>query len=182
MKMNTRLLSLLALAGFLVVGTGCTDELVGGTEASLTSADALMAHSLNVEAPRSAAAAGERTRLLARLAATDADPLASGKTKFESRPDRTRFSTEVEDVSADGAGEVVVSRDGVEILRAGLDIAGGFGDLNMDSRRGDDVPDMMEGDLVELFGADGALLMSGTLAARGGGGTGGGGDDNGDDG
>ena len=170
MKHRTPLLApLFVLLTFLVAG--CADHLTGTEQTSAAGdVDAFVvsqsaASTIRAQAPVSGAA--ERVRLEVGLNATDADPLASGKAKFESRSGgtRSRFSTEVEDVSVDGDGEVVVSRDGVELLRATIMVAGGFGDLNLDSRR-DDVPAMLEGDLVEVFNADGVLILSAALVPK----------------
>ncbi len=171
MKHRTPLLAPLFVLLTFLVATGCADHLTGTERTSAAGdVDAFVvsqsaASTVRAQAPVSGAA--ERVRLEAKLNATDADPLASGKGKFESRTDRdrSRFSTEVEDVSVDGDGEVVVSRDGVELLRATIMVAGGFGDLNLDSRR-DDVPAMLEGDLVEVFNADGVLILSATLVPK----------------
>ncbi len=157
----------------LLVATGCTDRLTGveppeatdGVDAFVVSQSA--ASTALAQSPAHVAGNEDRVRLEGRLSATDADPLASGKAKFESRldRDRSRFSTEVEDVSVDGDGEVVVSRDGVELLRATIMLTNGFGDLNLDSRR-DDIPAMLAGDLVEVLNADGVLLLSAALALK----------------
>ncbi len=124
----------------------------------------------------------ERTKLEIRLDATDADPLASGKTKWEERLnedesiERQRTSTEVEDVSTTGAHEVRVSRDTTAdgnfdtVISSGemfVEVdALGFGDLNLDSRDGDSVPVLQDGDLVEVLDPDSNLILSGTLAPK----------------
>ncbi len=105
-------------------------------------------------------AGGMETKLEVRLASTDADPLASGKAKFEMRPDRIRFSTEVEDVES--AGEIRVVAGGNDM--GTIAIVDGFADLNLDSRDGDKVPVLEAGDLVEVFNTNGnVLILSGTL-------------------
>jgi hypothetical protein len=171
MKHRTHPLVLPFVLLALLAATGCADHLVGAEQAAgAGEVDAFVvsqsaASAALAQAPVSGAA--ERVRLEAKLNATDADPLASGKGKYESRTGgaRSRFSTEVEDVSVDGSGEVVVSRAGVEVLREVIEIAGGFGDLNLDSRR-DVIPTMLEGDLVEVFNADGVLILSAVLIPK----------------
>jgi hypothetical protein len=105
----------------------------------------------------------------ARLGAGASDPLASGKAKGELREDRTRFGVEVEDLSSAGAHSVVVTRaeavvPGSEGLVVMVD-ALGFGDLNLDSR-GDVVPAVQEGDLVEVISPGGVTILSGTRIAK----------------
>ncbi|RMF54050.1 MAG: hypothetical protein D6746_14925 [Bacteroidetes bacterium] len=153
----------------LFAGSGCTERLTGPDQPAAT--DHLDAFVVTEAAGNAALtpvpAALDRVRLEGELSATSTDPLASGKAKYEARTDRnrSRFSTEVEDVSVDGEGEVVVSRDGTELMRATISIVNGFGDLNMSSRR-DDIPEMLSGDLVEVYNADGVLILSGTLATK----------------
>lgn len=102
-----------------------------------------------------------RTRLESRLTATSAEPLASGKAKFEMRDDRVRFSTEVQDVAVAQQIEVVVA--GMSLGTVAIDALGGA-DLNLDSRDGDTVPVLQDGDLVEVFDTNGnILILSGTL-------------------
>ena len=102
-----------------------------------------------------------RTRLESRLTATSAEPLDSGKAKFEMRDDRVRFSTEVEDVAVAQQIEVVVA--GMSLGTVAIDALGGA-DLNLDSRDGDTVPVLQDGDLVEVFDTNGnILILSGTL-------------------
>ncbi len=155
----------------LLAATGCADPLTGperGADAATVDAFVVSQSAVStVTAQAPVSGAAERVRLEARLNATDADPLASGKGKYEARTDRARarFSAEVEDVSGDGSGEVVVSRDGVELLREVIEIVGGSADLNLDSRR-DVIPTMLEGDLVEVFNADGALILSAVLLPK----------------
>jgi len=101
------------------------------------------------------------TRLEARLAGPT---LASGKARFEMRNDRVLFTTEVEDVEqADGTGSVRVLNGATEVLSAPLAIAGGFADLNLDTRLGDTVPSMAAGFSVEVRDGNGALILTGTL-------------------
>ncbi len=111
--------------------------------------------------------AGDRIRLEVRLDATNDDPLASGKAKFESRPDRTRFGTEVEDVSTDGDGTVEVMRPSSGVIQSNtITITGGFGDLNLDTRDGDTVTSMQIGDVVHVHDANATLILTGTLVTK----------------
>lgn len=87
---------------------------------------------------------------------------ASGKAKFESRSDRVRFSTEVEDMSSDGFGTVLVLHEGTVILDQPVEIVAGVGDLNLDSRDGDAVPNIVQGDVVQVF-FGGELILTGTF-------------------
>ena len=111
----------------------------------------------------SVVSAGGGTELEARLTSTSADPLASGKAKFEQRSDRTRFSAEVEDISTDGTG-FTVTVNGSTV--GTLNVVGGIGDLNLDTRDGQTVPDMSAGDTVEVTGPDGTLILTGTLQPK----------------
>ncbi len=105
-------------------------------------------------------ASGAETKLRVRLTATEAEPLASGSAKFEMRPDRIRFSTEVEDVAS--ATEIHVFAAGNDM--GTLPIVLGFADLNLDSRDGDTVPVLSVGDLIEVFNTNGnVLILSGNL-------------------
>ncbi|MEK9135861.1 MAG: hypothetical protein AAB393_01955 [Bacteroidota bacterium] len=103
--------------------------------------------------------AAQRTFLRGRLAATPADPLASGNAKWENRAGRMKFSTEVEDVRTNGAHEVKVngSRVGFVVVNLGL------GDLNLDSKLGHRVPAMQSGDVVDVFNTAGTLILTGTV-------------------
>ena len=113
-----------------------------------------------------------QTKLIAELTATNADPLASGKTKWEERFDgdvleRRRTSTEVEDVATSGDHTVRVTR-GVTVV-ATMTVAVdalGFGDLDLDSRDGDTVAIMAEGDSVEVLNPDGDPILTGTLQLK----------------
>lgn len=117
------------------------------------------------------AGGANRTKLEVRLDATDVDPLASGKTKWEQRfeddgitLERQRTSTEVEDVSTIGAHEILVNGASVG-MSVEVDVLG-FGDLNLDSRDGDTVIDMAIGDLIEVLNPDGDVILTGTLAEK----------------
>ncbi len=116
-----------------------------------------------------------RTKLEARLHSTCTDPLASGKTKWEQRfevnettLERQRTSTEVEDVSTIGAHEILLN--GVSTTPATfVEVdALGFGDLNLDSRDGDDVLDinMAIGDSIEVLNPDGIVILVGEIVDK----------------
>jgi len=102
-------------------------------------------------------------RLETRLMATAADRLASGNAKFEVRPDRTRFSVEVEDVSTRGNHEIKINGTSVDLF---VMVNLGVGDLNLDSRDGDTVPELKSGDVVQVFNLDGTLILRGMLGSR----------------
>jgi len=85
-----------------------------------------------------------------------AENQASGKAKFEAREDRLKFSVEVEDVS--GAAEIVVSVRGSAFTLV-LD-ARGSGDLDLDSRRGEDVPEVEVGDQITILAGIDVLLRA----------------------
>ena len=110
-------------------------------------------------------AGDDETKLETRLISTsEGEPLASGKAKFEMRPDRIRLSVEVEDVFATEEVEVFVN--GASIGTVAIDAAGGA-DINLDSRDGDTVPILEAGDLVEVRAtSDGALILSGMLEPK----------------
>ncbi len=119
-------------------------------------------------------AGDNETRLETRLTSTAEGPakrvqpaapaLASGKAKFEMRPDRIRLSVEVEDVVASEEVEVFVN--GASIGTVAIDAAGGA-DINLDSRDGDSVPILKAGHLVEVRAtSDGALILSGMLESK----------------
>ncbi len=111
------------------------------------------------------------TKVEVRLAATSADPLASGKAKGEQRSDRTRFSLEVEDVSSAGAHSVRITRGGAPVTdSAGLSInvdALGAGQLELNTQDGaTHVPVVQAGDLVEVLSPSGEVILSETLLAK----------------
>lgn len=89
------------------------------------------------------------------LFGTENDPHASGRADYEVRPDRRRLSIEVEDVS--GATTVRFIVDGV--LVGTLPIELGFADLNLDTRDGDEVPEVTESSLIEVRADDTELLL-----------------------
>ena len=110
-----------------------------------------------------------RTKLEVRFDSTEADPLASGKMKWEQRlnddltVERQRISVEVEDVSTSGLHEVRVN--GVPVFSVDVN-ALGEGDLDLDNRDGDTVIVAAIGDLVEVLNPDGAVILTGVLADK----------------
>jgi hypothetical protein len=152
MKQSIKGLALSAFLGLAAL-TGCSEqplgpEDMGGNASAVAAGDVV-----------STAAA----RLRANLRATAADPRASGHSDFESVGARRKFSTEVEDVSTDGQGRVVVTRSGQTVLSRAIRIRNGFGDLNLDTQNGQQVPVMRSGDLVRVANPAGVVILQGTL-------------------
>ena len=124
--------------------------------------------------PFAGAGTTTQTKLIAELSATNDDPLASGKTKWEERfegaaLERRRTSTEVEDVSTTGNHQVLVKRGDPAVVIATMTVsvdALGFGDLNLDSRDGDTVEILAAGDSVEVRNPNGVLILTGTLQEK----------------
>ena len=118
--------------------------------------------------------AGGETRLRAFLSTVDVDPFRLNVADFRNEPDRMRFSTEVHNVTQLGTGKVIVTRASdmappAVVLEAPIAIildplrGTGVGHLDMDSRLGDTVPDIVAGDTVEVWSAVGELIRTGTL-------------------
>jgi len=107
-----------------------------------------------------AAEAGKNeTRLEGRLSGSIAEPLASGKAKFEKRAKRIRFSVQAEDLMF--ASSISVSVNGVTVGTAAVKL--GFADLNLN---GSSIPAMQAGDTVKVFDETGTLVLSGTLSGK----------------
>lgn len=105
-------------------------------------------------------AGGGGTKLEGRLAATSpAESLASGKAKFEMRGDRTRLSVQIEDIVAAGAVEITVG--GISLGTVQIN-AVGQADVNLDSRDGDSVPVLEDGDVIVVT-AGGTVILTGSL-------------------
>ena len=62
------------------------------------------------------------------------------------------------------AGPLTVRINGYYVGRIILD--SGEGDLDLDSRDGDDLSKVEEDGLVEVFAADGTLILTGTLQPK----------------
>jgi hypothetical protein len=103
--------------------------------------------------------AADEVRMRAELSATPAGGLASGHADFRQRASETRLSVEVEDVSVNGNGTVVVKRGAATLLTRSIRIRLGFGDLNLRSG----VPTLAAGDTVEVYDANGALILTGSF-------------------
>ena len=98
-----------------------------------------------------------------------------GKADFRDRlpkKDRQRFSAEVEDVDLEGDTlnvwvHATLTCDG-ELI--GTITVGGppdrGGDLNLDSKDGDTVPDMSEGDIISVCDDSDVLILSGSLQEK----------------
>lgn len=114
----------------------------------------------------------ERIKLEGRLSATSADPLASGKAKWEQRLEnatleRRRISVEVEDLSTTGAHAVRIFRNGGLVAEVTVSVdALGFGDFNADTRDGDTVAVLQAGDTVRVFNPGDVLILEGTLQPK----------------
>lgn len=110
------------------------------------------------------------TKVEAPLLGSAIDPAASGKVKGEQRPDRTRLSLEVEDVSTSGPHAVRVTRSGVPVPGAPVSIdvdALGAGQVELNTQDGaTGVPVVQTGDLVEVLDANGDVILSATLVSK----------------
>jgi hypothetical protein len=96
---------------------------------------------------------------------TGANGVSGGKAKFEHRPgDRTKISVQVEDVLLASTVEVTLGGDAT---RHALTLVGGFGDLNLDSRRDGSLPMLAEGDAVVVFASGTTTrIMEGTFSPK----------------
>lgn len=102
----------------------------------------------------------QQARLEARLTATAAEPLASGKARFEMRGNRIRFTTQVEDVRTATAVQVRVNN----VVVGQVAIAFGGADLNLDSQLGHVVPILRAGDIVTVYNmTTGEVILGGVL-------------------
>lgn len=93
------------------------------------------------------------------LAPTDAEPLASGRAKFEVRPDRERLTIEVEGIET--ATTLDFSVEGVDIGSAAVTL--GIAVLRLDSRIGDTVPTIMPDTLIEVRDANTSDIVLTTI-------------------
>ena len=105
----------------------------------------------------------QRERFRGELRGTTAEPLAGGNAKWEMRPDRVKFSCECEDLAV--ASEIFVFVEGEFIGSAVVD-AFGVADLNLDTRDGQQVPEMFALDHVDVFDEAGNWILYGTLRNR----------------
>ena len=136
----------------------------GGNQTSPAGTDASASTSLQMTTITASAKGSDAadTRLQAPLAATAADPLASGTARWEIRPDRVTFTCEVEDVTTTGSHQVLVNG----VLVGTVNVVAGFGDLKMDSRDGDTIPTMNVGDRVQVKNSGGKVILKGVLVLR----------------
>ena len=144
-----------------LAGSGCSEQPVAPEDPAAPSAAVAPAPS---EASISASTSADEIRLEVRLTATDVNRRASGTAKYEQRPDRRRFGTEVEGVAVNGTGRVNVNRAGTNMLNRPIQIVNGFGDLNLDTQNGQTVPQLKAGDNVRVYNAKGQLILRGKLA------------------
>ncbi|MBI4014918.1 MAG: hypothetical protein HY365_03105 [Candidatus Aenigmarchaeota archaeon] len=85
-------------------------------------------------------------RIVLRTALDALNGTPSGHAKFEERSDRTKFSVEVEDVNLSNGTKLTVLVNGNATGEITLSL--GRGELELDSRNGDSVPDITEGTVV----------------------------------
>lgn len=113
------------------------------------------------------ASAGDTQRLKTRLVGPAiGDITPSGAAEFRERDTARRFTAEVEDVRLPNGTPLRVCVNGSDLGVVAL--AGGFADLNRDTRDGEIVPDMQAGDQVTVrHGStgcgDGTVILSGSL-------------------
>jgi hypothetical protein len=158
---TTRIFSAFAALVALAMTLASCD---GGNQTSPVGTDASTSTSFDMTTTTASAKGSDAadTRLQAPLAATAADPLASGTARWESRPDRVTFTCEVEDVTTTGSHQVLVNG----VLVGTVNVVAGFGDLNMDSRDGDIIPTMNVGDRVQVRNPSGRVILKGVLVLR----------------
>ncbi|MFQ5782399.1 MAG: hypothetical protein ACE5GR_05025, partial [Nitrosopumilus sp.] len=92
----------------------------------------------------------------------DNDGKDNGEADFKQRNDRMKLSVEIEDQTPDSTFDVLVA--GVSVGQITTD-EDGEGELDLDSRDGDNVPPVADGDDIEVSNADVALL--GTFSLEG---------------
>jgi hypothetical protein len=100
-------------------------------------------------------------RLRAEFTATAAGGPADGHADWRREGARTRLSVEVEDVTRDGTGRVVILRGTTVVFSRAINIVGGFSDLNLDTANGNVVPALRVGDVVRIRDSSGALILVG---------------------
>lgn len=101
----------------------------------------------------------DRIRLEGKLRGSSIEPQASGRARWERRPDRTRFDVEVEDLEINGRYNVRVN----DVYIASFFVTGGRGELALDSRSGSRIPLMHVGDIVTVLNAEGNIALIGHL-------------------
>lgn len=100
------------------------------------------------------------------LVATDADPNATGEVSYEKRPDRATLGVAVAGVTSTGMVDVFVN--GSLIGTVVLD-GSGSGELDLNTLNGDNVPDLQDGDEIEVYDAvdDTTLILIGNVSVGG---------------
>lgn len=114
-----------------------------------------------------AMASDDDVRLRAELKATDEGDDAEGDAEWrkqeDGKYDRIRFRVDVQDVERDGTGTVAVRRDGDVVFQGEIKIDDGQGRLELDTDDGDKVPNLQEGDVVEVADRKDVVVLTGTL-------------------
>lgn len=125
---------------------------------------ALVTLVLGLSASTGLIAASGELRLKTRLAGGAIGGLTpSGAAEFRARSGQQRFTAEVEDVNLPAGTRLNVyvnSTQVGQIVLSGAPTRGG--DLNLDTRDGDAVPQLRKSDFVTVLAGDGAVL-AGTL-------------------
>jgi hypothetical protein len=113
--------------------------------------------------------ADNRVDLRANLTATSRnDPFASGDAEFESSSYDTQFDVRVREITSTDMVVVEFTRNGVETT-VGFIMLDQYGDgeLQLDRRNGDNVPQLQAGDVITVEdAATGEILLQGTLQQR----------------
>jgi hypothetical protein len=116
-------------------------------------------------------ASAQNTRIEAQLLGSESAPLASGRAKFEQRPNHTKFSVDAKGLqSYDGQTvRIIVNFEevGTVVVKKGKI------NLKLDARKGDTVPTVNPGDTVRVVVGDGEVeitLLEGQFPSDGGGG------------
>ncbi|WP_299291504.1 hypothetical protein, partial [Nitrosopumilus sp.] len=78
-----------------------------------------------------------------------------GEAEFEQRNDRKKLSVEIEDQTPDETFDVLVGGESVGEITTDED---GEGELDLDSRDGNDVPLVADSDIIEISGGNGVIL------------------------
>ncbi len=100
------------------------------------------------------------------LAGGDADPDATGQVAFEMRPDRTTLSVAVAGVTSTDTVDVFVNGNFLGTIALDGD---GNGELDLSTLNGDDVPNLQDGDEIEVYDAadDATLIVIGNVSSGG---------------
>ncbi len=100
------------------------------------------------------------------LTGGDADPDATGQAAFEMRPDRTTLSVAVAGVTSTATVDVFVNGNFIGTIA--LD-GNGNGELDLSTLNGDNVPNLQDGDEIEVYDAadDATLVVIGNVSSGG---------------